>query len=181
MRKINNSLVYSPSDLINFIESPFASWMDRALLEGLEGVEPDEENEERQLVAEEGNKHEAEFLESIIKEGRKVFKVEPKGRQPIEDAKDAIKRKEEVVFQATLELGNFRGNADFLFYNADEDLYEVWDTKLARKSKPYFIIQLCCYSEMLAAVQGRSPKKWGLFWGMVKRMIIWSMIFMISI
>ena len=165
MRKINNSLVYSPSDLINFIESPFASWMDRALLEGVEGVEPDEENEERKLVAEEGNKHEAEFLESITKEGSKVFKVDPKGARPIEDTKDAIRRKEEVVFQATLELGNFRGNADFLFYNAEEDLYEVWDTKLARKSKPYFIIQLCCYSEMLAAVQGRSPKKMGIILG----------------
>ena len=62
MRKINDRLVYSPSDLINFIESPFASWMDRAMIEGMEGVCPDQEDEERQLVAEEGNRHEENFL-----------------------------------------------------------------------------------------------------------------------
>ena len=62
MRKINDRLVYSPSDLINFIESPFASWMDWAMIEGMEGVCPDIEDEERQLVAEEGNRHEENFL-----------------------------------------------------------------------------------------------------------------------
>ena len=37
--------------------------------------------------------------------------------------------------------------------------YEVWDTKLARKPKPYFIIQLCCYAEMLEGIQGRLPSE----------------------
>ena len=32
--------------------------------------------------------------------------------------------------------------------------YEVWDTKLAHHIKPTFVIQLCCYAEMLCAIQG---------------------------
>lgn len=35
---------------------------------------------------------------------------------------------------------------------------EVWDTELARSLKPYFAIQLCCYSEMLHAIQGHLPE-----------------------
>ncbi|MGH2591208.1 MAG: TM0106 family RecB-like putative nuclease, partial [Actinomycetota bacterium] len=35
--------------------------------------------------------------------------------------------------------------------------YEVADTKLARRAKPYFILQLCFYSELLHAVQGGEP------------------------
>lgn len=36
--------------------------------------------------------------------------------------------------------------------------YEVADTKLARRVKPYFLLQLCFYSELLAAEQGTEPE-----------------------
>jgi predicted RecB family nuclease len=36
--------------------------------------------------------------------------------------------------------------------------YEPWDTKLARHPKPYFLVQLCCYAEMLERVQGVRPR-----------------------
>lgn len=169
MRKINDRLVYSPSDLINFIESPFASWMDRAMIEGMEGVCPDQEDEERQLVAEEGNRHEENFLQSLLSEGANICKIDPIGKSPVEETRAAILRKEEVIYQATLGLNEFRGNADFLFFNAEENHYEVWDTKLARKSKPYFMVQLCCYSEMLSHIQGVLPKRMGIVLGNDKR------------
>src|SRR6185436_12788838 len=35
--------------------------------------------------------------------------------------------------------------------------YEASDTKLARHSKPYFILQLCFYSGQLARAQGSDP------------------------
>jgi len=57
----------------------------------------------------------------------------------------------------------FRGYADFLKRDGAGDggqpLYEVWDTKLARKTKPYYLVQLCCYAEMLASIQGVLPPK----------------------
>ena len=37
--------------------------------------------------------------------------------------------------------------------------YEVVDTKLARHSKPAYVLQLCFYSEQVARNQGSMPKR----------------------
>ena len=43
MQKRSGAVVYSPSDLIRYFASPFASWMDRYHLENPNGIAPDEE------------------------------------------------------------------------------------------------------------------------------------------
>ena len=126
----------------------------------MEGVCPDQEDEERQLVAEEGNRHEENFLQSLLSEGANICEIDPRGKSPVEETKAAILRKEEVIYQATLGLNEFRGNADFLFFNSEENHYEVWDTKLARKSKPYFMVQLCVIRKCFP-YSGVLPKRWG--------------------
>ena len=50
----SGDLIYSPSDLVRYIGSPFASWMDRYYLENPDAVSPDEESEDERLVAETG-------------------------------------------------------------------------------------------------------------------------------
>ena len=62
--------VFSPSDLIRFMESPFASWMERLRLERPEAVQRDEASEELKLVAKTGDAHEAEFLKSLEEASR---------------------------------------------------------------------------------------------------------------
>ena len=58
----------------------------------------------------------------------------------------------------------WHGISDFLVrVNEPSDLgswsYEAWDTKLARhEPKPYFVLQLCFYTERLATIQGREPE-----------------------
>ncbi len=37
--------------------------------------------------------------------------------------------------------------------------YEPWDTKLALNEKPHFLIQLSCYADLLALIQGVIPKR----------------------
>ena len=37
--------------------------------------------------------------------------------------------------------------------------YEALDTKLARRAKPAYILQLCFYNEQLARIQGREPEQ----------------------
>ena len=69
-----------------------------------------------------------------------------------------------VIFQAYLERDNFAGYADFLVRREGKsDLgdyyYEAWDTKLSKSIKPYFLVQLSCYSWMLEAVQGKLPEE----------------------
>ena len=46
----NGTIVFSPSDLTHFMESPFASWMERLHLEFRDRVTPDERNDELQLM-----------------------------------------------------------------------------------------------------------------------------------
>jgi predicted RecB family nuclease len=70
----------------------------------------------------------------------------------------------DVVYQATLFDGTWRGYADFLLRvegasSLGEHHYEVADTKLARKVKGGALLQMCVYSELLAGVQGRMPEQ----------------------
>lgn len=71
----------------------------------------------------------------------------------------------EVIYQGALLDRDWRGYADFLERVASPSpafgdySYEVLDTKLARTTRPRFVVQLCLYSELLAAVQGRSPER----------------------
>jgi predicted RecB family nuclease len=65
----------------------------------------------------------------------------------------------DVIYQATFLRSPFRGHADFLFrVERPSELgdwsYEVADAKLARRAKPYFLVQLCFYSELLHGAQG---------------------------
>ena len=70
----------------------------------------------------------------------------------------------DVIYQATLAHGRWRGRADFLQRTATpSDLgawsYEVVDTKLARQTRAGTILQLCLYSEMVGAIQGLLPAR----------------------
>ena len=47
--------------------------------------------------------------------------------------------------------------------------YEVADTKLARRSKPAHVLQLCFYSEQVARIQGREPERMHLILGTRER------------
>ena len=61
--------------------------------------------------------------------------------------------------------GDFAGYADFLKLD-NVGKYQAWDTKLALSPKPYYPIQLCCYSEMLAAATGQGmPERIGVILG----------------
>ena len=68
----------------------------------------------------------------------------------------------DVIYQATFFDGRWRGHADFLLrVDTPSDLgewsYEVADAKLARRVKAAAILQMCAYSEHLAALQGYTP------------------------
>jgi predicted RecB family nuclease len=77
----------------------------------------------------------------------------------------AIGTKAPIIYQAALTDQEFAGFADFLILDG-AGRYQVWDTKLARSPKPHYAIQLCCYSEMLAATMGETlPERFGIILG----------------
>ena len=162
MKKLNGNLIYSPSDLITFMESEYASWMDRFYLEFPAAVQPDQDSQADLILQAQGAKHELALLQELGNAGHEVANL--KGINESNATLEAMKSGREIIYQARLSLANFAGFADFLVRVAEPSVfghysYEAWDTKLARKPKPYFAVQLCCYSEMLAKLQQRLPKE----------------------
>ena len=161
MQLRQNSPFFSPSDLITFMESPFASYMDRWLLEDKSVASlMDPEDEMLKALQQKGYDHEAAFLEKLRSDGKEVIFIERASPELMRKrTRKAMKSGADVIAQAYLELGNFGGLTDFLIKMPGKSElgdfhYEVWDTKLSKKMKPYFAIQLCCYAEMLEQEQG---------------------------
>lgn len=166
MKKQSGAIIFSPTDLIRYFESPFASWMDRFHLENPGAVTPDEKTEDQKLIAQTGDQHEQSALNefSISTPGLVVIPKDDFGAARAATL-SALRAKAAIIFQAALADGPFAGYADFLILDA-KGRYQVWDTKLARSPKPYYAIQLCCYSEMLAAVtDSGSSDKFGIILG----------------
>ena len=166
MKYEGSRLIYSPSDLIRYLASPFASWMDRCYLESPGSVVPDQQTEDQRLIAQTGNEHELDTLVEFRASTRGLVEI---GGVGVDEAERglfaAILAKAPVIYQAPLRDERFAGFADFLILD-DFGRYQVWDAKLARSPKPYFAIQLCCYSEMFAAsTKEPLPAKFGIILG----------------
>ena len=165
MRKDESgALWYSPTDLIRFVESPYASFMDRCYLEDPDSLTPDEDDPLLQLLMEKGDKHELSHLAELQAAGKDVAEIDD-GEGAFERTLAEIQRRRAVIYQACLQSKPFFGFADFLEWSDEREEYEVWDTKLAASVKRYYLIQLCCYAEMIEHLVGRRPSKIGVVLG----------------
>lgn len=167
MQYQNGQLLFSPSDLVNYTRSPFISWMDRWATEdpAIKKLK-DEPDAMLAHLASKGYEHEETFLDVLRTrhDSIAVIDVENTSKtEQIEATREAMSAGAEVIFQARLSHQQFAGYADFLVKVSTPSRlgnysYEPWDTKLAKQPKAYFIIQLCCYAEMLEAIQGVLPE-----------------------
>jgi len=168
MQVVNDGLILSASDLINHLECTHLTHLDLEVATGRLALE-ETRTDAGDLVARKGDEHELAYLASLRAAGREVVEIsgEPGlvglGRGA-ERTLEAMRSSAEVIYQAVFFDGDrWRGYADFLERvdspSAFGDWsYEVADTKLARRVKPYFLLQLCFYSELLAAAQGLVPE-----------------------
>ncbi len=168
-------LRFSPTDLIVYLEGEFGSWMDRSYLEQRREMNapataagaalayrPDGDSAEMKLIKVKGIEHEQAFLQSLKTAGYRIVEV-IQGDDAAGHTLQAMRDGAQVIYQACVEAAPFRGYADFLnrqggISSLGAHHYEVWDTKLAKSAKPYFVIQLCAYAEMLEVLQGRRPE-----------------------
>ena len=130
------------------------------------------------LVAAKGDEYERAYLESLTADGREVVTIAADGAVDLEEARErtvaAMRAGAEVIYQAALWHGPWFGYSDFLERvdrpsNLGAWSYEVGDTKLARRVKPYFLLQLCFYTELVASVQGRPPERMHVVLGTQER------------
>lgn len=179
----SGTLKFSPSNLTIYLETEFASWMDRWQAErwhgnheivgdsglpiglelpGIDSCKQDQNDEQLELIAAKGMEHEKAYLERLRQKGHDIAEFDA-GSKDVSETMEAMRQGKAFIYQARLEHENFGGYADFLARkNGSSTLgdhhYEVWDTKLARSPKASFIVQLCAYAEMLEYLQGRSPE-----------------------
>lgn len=165
----DDRMLVSASDLNNHLACRHLTTLDLARARGELDATPSR-SETAELLSGKGDEHEDAYLGRLREEGREVVEVPFPAdsslealRRSADETVDAMRPGAEIIYQGAFFNGDERGHADFLFrVERPSDLggwsYEVADTKLAKNPKPYHLIQLCFYSEMLAAVQGSWPE-----------------------
>ena len=160
-----DKITYSPSDLVYYSQSQFISWMDRFAIENkAQAPSRDTINPLLNALAKKGLVHEQQQMQKFLDQGLAVIEISGKDNaKKYTDTINAIHQGADVIVQARLQQDNLAGAADFLVkVDTPSQLgnysYTVWDTKLATASKPKFLVQLCCYAQMLETIQGVLPK-----------------------
>ena len=119
MELVGDRLLLSASDLINHLECPRLSRLDRAVALGETSIAPTRD-EAADLLARKGDEHELAYLESLRAGGRRIVEIafEPglSGlRRAAARTSQAMRAGAEVIYQAVLFDGErWRGHADFL-------------------------------------------------------------------
>ncbi len=165
MKKTEHLLELSASDLVGSLNCRRLTELDLAVANGALAKPHVWDDPLLETLRELGARHEAAYVEHLSNAGRQVQQIEGRFPDPeaVAQTLDAMRAGADVIVQAALRLDQFGGRADVLLrVDRPSDLgawsYEVVDTKLARETKAGTILQLCLYSEMVAAVQGLMPE-----------------------
>ena len=168
MRLVDGRVVFAASDLNDYLACPHRVALNRRAL--VRGDAPPDDDPTLEIIARKGREHEARVLERMESDGVAVVRV-PEGDntardllRAVETTRRAMSSGAEAIYQASFLDGGWTGRADFLVRvdGAPSELgswsYDVEDTKLAIREKPQFLVQLCTYAELVAAVQGVLPR-----------------------
>ena len=175
MQLIVGQPVFAATDLVGFLACEHLVGLELAALAGLV-AKPTRLDPEIDLIARRGVEHEARYLAGLETAGRRATRIDPGEhdappelrlvnlRRAAGDTLAAIRRGDDVVYQATFFDGRWLGLADFLLrVDRPSPLlgdwsYEVVDTKLARHVKASALLQICSYVEQLTEAQGVEPE-----------------------
>lgn len=169
MQRIDDRLVLSPSDLVNYVACRRLTELSLEVLDGrLE--RPTETDPELAVVTRRGLDHEDRYLEELEASGLDVIRIPSDGTlgDRVALSLEAMARGADVVYQAAFfdERGEgpaWVGFADFLRRveipsSLGAFSYEPEDAKLARRVKPGAAIQLCAYAEQIERLQNHAPE-----------------------
>ena len=172
MRKLGDDIVFSPTDLVGFLDCAHLTALDRAVFE-TPLTRPHREDAELDLLRRKGLEHERRYLEALAAEGLAITEIpDERGKTEAllaarEATLEAMRRGDDVVYQAAFIEEGWSGKADFLRRIDRPDapsalgdwIYEPEDTKLALSAKAGALLQLLTYARMIEAVQGEPPER----------------------
>lgn len=162
MRKSNNQIIFSASDLSNHIHCKHLTLLNKDVLDGLL-EKPMSTNRVLDVLRERGEEFESSYLKSLEEEGFSLVKIDREESAPAKKTVDAMRRGVDYIYQARLANDKWQGWADFLVkVPIASELgawsYEVIDTKLSTHTRAGTILQIALYSEILAEIQGVLPE-----------------------
>ncbi len=171
MKLRDGQIIYSPSDLVVYFQSPYISWIahhnmvvpkDQRILKA--------EDPAMEALSRKGDEFElAEFkkMKGTVANISRDVTFEESAQATLKAMKEGV----DIIYQGALKLGEFQGYTDFLkkvpghTSKLGDYSYEIYDTKLAHTAKPTHAVQLNCYNEMLNEVLGHWPERWHLILG----------------
>ena len=138
----DGTLRLSPTDLANHLACAHLTQLELLVQRG-ELARPHVDDPYGQIIMRKGNEHEAAYLARLEAQGLRVLRACATYDDEGFDADEARRATEEairsgeadVIYQAYLSDGTWRGFADFL-ERLPDGTYEPVDTKLARSAKP---------------------------------------------
>jgi predicted RecB family nuclease len=166
MQSRDGHIVLSPSDLNDYVECSHLTTLALEVTRGAR-ARPHVADEEADLLRRKGEMHERAHLDRLRAEGRTIVEIGPGEPWDFEAAAhrtaEVMQAGADVISQATFVDGRWRGRADFLLRVERATRlgswgYEPLDAKLARAEKPTYVLQLCFYSDGVAAIQGSPPE-----------------------
>ncbi|XOV89818.1 MAG: TM0106 family RecB-like putative nuclease [Pseudomonadota bacterium] len=160
MKMIDDEFVTSATDLATYMGCQHATHLDARSAAG-EISRLYYDNPELDALKLRGEAHEQAYLKHLKQKGKRGVALD---RDASPDALlQAMQAGADYIYQAYLQHDTWRGYADFLI-KVDRPSrlgnwsYEVLDAKLALETRGETILQLCVYSELLAALQGLHPE-----------------------
>lgn len=173
MRRYNDSLLHSASDLNAFLGCSHAAALNlQKLLDPQSLPDRAEDDESVQLIQQAGHAHEANYLAQLKAAGHDVAEIAGDGslEARAQATVDAMRAGHEIIYQATFLAPPWHGFADFLRRVEIPSSVAAWsyepiDTKLARTADPKHVLQLGLYSDLISEMQGAAPHSMHLVLG----------------
>ena len=171
MQLLNGTLVFSATDLSNFLACPHLTLLNRRTALG--GPKPrvfDDPGIE--VLRQRGREHEQKVLAQLGGGTRRVVEVRATGsgearrdryERLARETVEAMKTGADVIYQGCLFDGAWLGFPDFLQRVDRPSIlgswsYEVIDAKLAREAKGGALLQVLLYATLLEPLQGIQPE-----------------------
>jgi predicted RecB family nuclease len=152
--------MFFATDIANFLACKHIATLNREQAEGKisKKIFGDPGTE---LLRKLGLEHELKYLNELKGRGLKVVEIptDVSWSEAAAATRVAMVQGADVIYQATFIQEPWAGRADFLLrVETPSEIgawsYEVVETKLAKSTKARALIQLCFYSELVAAIQG---------------------------
>jgi predicted RecB family nuclease len=169
MKLDGGHLRLAASDLTTFAACAHSTALDLAVASGRRPRPPVYPDVTAQLLRERGLAHEAAYL-ARLRQTRTVEVLPLHAPEAAQQTLGAMQRGVDVIYQGTLQRGEWFGRPDFLVRVPEQHgawawSYEPADAKLALTAKVQGMLQLCFYAELLTDLQGVQPRRMTLVLG----------------